>query len=216
MEHLGTLSALAAGHGATNGVAGCRMCGLPRSHATFDRALIETRNFVVVPSKGGFLVGWLMVVPREHVLSSAALSAPVRDELNQLIERLSQHLTARIAPPTIFEHGATQPGSEFGCGVDHAHVHLVPLDPSVSLLGLAEQKLGARFNLTRPDNCRPYLSVREPNGPWRALHPTGAVPRQFFRQLIWRHHGSPGSSYDYDQEPCAELAERTLAMLVAA
>ena len=31
-------------------------------------------------------------------------------------------------PVTMFEHGASHTGSIMGCGVDHAHVHLVPLD----------------------------------------------------------------------------------------
>src|SRR5689334_5777564 len=42
----------------------------------WDRPLLSTDNFYVVPSLGSLVEGWLLVIPKDHVISAAALDGP--------------------------------------------------------------------------------------------------------------------------------------------
>jgi diadenosine tetraphosphate (Ap4A) HIT family hydrolase len=194
--------------------AACRLCRIGASTAIWDRVLWESENFRVVPSKGGFVAGWLMVVPQAHVLSMAHLSPTVYDELDELVADISARLTDRFGPPTAFEHGAVTENTPFGCGIDHAHLHLVPLSDDVPLRALAEQALGKKFIVQPAAPTGPYLRVREPVDPgFGVLEPLISPPRQFFRQLIWRARAWHVHSYDYDLAPCREQVRATVAAL---
>lgn len=194
----------------------CRMCGIRGSAATWDRPIFATDNFVVVPSKGAFLVGWLMIVPTKHVLSIAGLTEAHSAELEELITQVSDKQRRGFASPTIFEHGACVSGTTFGCGIDHAHVHLVPLPASIDLRAHAESALGQAFHHEAVSTGHPYLRLRQPgSSTWLSLSPTGPLPRQFFRQVIWEALGRPSASYDYDEAPCEAEVTETIRMLAA-
>ena len=69
--------------------------------------------------------GHLMVVPRRHVGSLAALEAPELTELAQLTRRAEMAITEAYQPQGI--NAGMNLGRPAGAGVlDHLHVHLVP------------------------------------------------------------------------------------------
>jgi hypothetical protein len=128
--------------------------------------------------------------------------------VNTLIE-------SRFAPPTAFEHGDTHPGTTFGCGIDHAHLHVVPLPIGMNLKTLAETVLGQPFGTLLPSPSQPYLRIRTPiTQDWFSLEPRTSLPRQFFRQIIWYAAAQPSASFDYDESPCEEHVQLTVAKLV--
>jgi diadenosine tetraphosphate (Ap4A) HIT family hydrolase len=187
------------------------MCKLETSTEIWDQVLWQSDNFAVVPSKGGFVTGWLMVVPKVHVLNMARLGLSQQHELDVVVSKVAATISRKFGPPTAFEHGAVVPNSTFGCGVDHAHLHLVPLPRTISLRGLAESALDDRFELQDADPNRPHLRIREPTDRgFYTAHPSRALPRQFFRQLIWRSHDWGIRSYDYDCAPCVDQVCATI------
>lgn len=195
--------------------AGCRMCAMRTSRAPWDTPIVSTDHFVVVASKGAFLPGWLMIVPKTHVLSMAELGDDHSDELEELIASVRELQQPVFGSPTMFEHGASVPGTSFGCGIDHAHLHLVPLPPTMDLRALAEAELGEGFLPEPAQFGDPYLRLRAPGtSGWLWQSPTRSIPRQFFRQLIWVASNRPSSSYDYDESPCEDVVRRTVRTLV--
>jgi diadenosine tetraphosphate (Ap4A) HIT family hydrolase len=92
----------------------------------YDQPLVETSNFFVIPSIGALVPGWLLICPKTHATNmSAFYRSP---ELAELRRSLTRMLANQFdAPVRAFEHGAFRAGSRTGCGVDHAHLHLVPL-----------------------------------------------------------------------------------------
>jgi diadenosine tetraphosphate (Ap4A) HIT family hydrolase len=182
----------------------------------WDTVLRESRHFRVVPSKGSFIPGWTLIVPKEHTLSIAQLGSEAAAELSEIVACVARLLEERYTTPTAFGHGAVCRGTSFGCGIDHAHLHLVPLPASICLRELAEVELGEKFQVAVPRSCRPYLWLREPRDrEWLLLEPSAALPRQFFRQILWRALGRPGPSFDYDESPCLPQVEATVASLAA-
>ena len=81
----------------------------------------------MIPSFGALVEGWVLVVPKEHCISLGALRAKLRGR-HEVEERNRAVLRQRYEKPVVaFEHGPSAGNHGTGCGVDHAHLHLVPL-----------------------------------------------------------------------------------------
>jgi diadenosine tetraphosphate (Ap4A) HIT family hydrolase len=110
----------------------CKLCSELKAEtgrAPWNEPLIETENFVVIPSLGALIEGWLLVVPKEHHISMGALPIALRSEADDLERRTRALLKKQYEKPIIaFEHGPSAAKHSTGCGVDHAHLHLLPLD----------------------------------------------------------------------------------------
>lgn len=93
-------------------------------------------DFAVLPTLSPLSAGHVLIVPRSHVTSMSSLTEPIRGELANCADILRSQLERPFGSQFyLFEHG-TGPG-EVKCGVDHAHLHLLPLSA----------KAAARVNL---------------------------------------------------------------------
>jgi hypothetical protein len=99
----------------------------------------------------------------------------------------------------MFEHGPASDRREAGCGVDHAHLHIVPI---TLVLHKAVKSDGVGGNLQWHSAAQPwdadtehsagldYLFVREADdSAWIASTPTASS--QLLRRAIASHVGSP-------------------------
>ena len=179
---------------------GCRFCArLEEADSEASEQWSPVRrseHLLAVPSIGPLLPGWLLVLPTSHELSFADLSreAAVAAEL----EEIAAWWADLFGPLSWFEHGPASEGSPVGCGVDHAHMHLVPLG-GLDLLALARSYMPSLLfepigGVEEIGRCRqagtPYLYLRAESGQsWLASSP--GIPSQFFRQLIAAAQGRP-------------------------
>src|SRR5258706_12627640 len=109
----------------------CRFCDILFRNCPpgfWDRPLFESTNFVAIPSLGSLRKGWLLVVPKKHFLSTAALPPHLLQEMIKVKQALTEVLTESFGEIWAFEHGPAGGGRLAGCGVDHAHLHIVPLE----------------------------------------------------------------------------------------
>lgn len=189
--------------------ASCRFCfRLDNGGAgeeAWNTVLLATKNFVVVPSKGALVPGWLLVIPKAHQLSIADTPEESRAEFEHVLRVAGEAVHQRFGPPTVFEHGAARPGTAWGCGIDHAHLHLLPLP--FDLVAATQRRLPLVWNArVRPTSiCSwgadgPYVALRGPTeDAWSVIHPE-TIERQFVRRVIADELGTP-DRYDYDQYP---------------
>jgi diadenosine tetraphosphate (Ap4A) HIT family hydrolase len=79
-----------------------------------------------MPSVSPLRVGHLLVLPRTHVTSCAQVNPTLLDQLPGIVAELTARLAGAHRQMLLFEHGvgACRDG---GCGVTHAHLHLVPV-----------------------------------------------------------------------------------------
>lgn len=196
----------------------CRFCSLiisKKSSAPWNFPLLKTDNFTIVPTKGSLVEGWLLVIPHQHILSLASTAHP--EELNSLLDFLKE---IRVySNLTFFEHGAAMKGSPFGCGIDHAHLHVAPLDFSLekaadNLIPTLEWRNSeAPWNNGDVKDIS-YLALKEPDKKdWRICNPTN-IPRQFFRRAIAREMKLE-DSYDYDLYSRPTQAIKTVTQFLA-
>jgi ATP adenylyltransferase len=174
----------------------------------WDVILFQSKNFIVFPTMGGMLEGWLLVVPRRHYICMAAMEKNLWSELQELRELVSIAIEECYGPIAAFEHGPTKPDQPVGCGVDHAHLHLVPTrcDLSKGLEGFLSESvswnaIGGIHDLKKIHESAklPYLYLEQPLGcPSVATH--SKFESQLFRRVLARHLDR-GASYDWRQFP---------------
>jgi ATP adenylyltransferase len=187
----------------------CRFCAYSSGalgEAPWDRTLVESPRFIVVPTKGALVAPWLLVLPRDHVLSLASLDTPAIAELSDLVSLVAKRLPV---PLTMFEHGARATGSSFGCGIDHAHLHVASFDFDfpTAVANFSPQLAWAEGSAPWKRSPEEAYLTFFAAGVWRTATPL-SPPRQFFRQVIAKALGR-GEQYDYDEFPSPENAELT-------
>jgi diadenosine tetraphosphate (Ap4A) HIT family hydrolase len=202
----------------------CRICesltaktrGTPELH---NHVLFESPNFVVIPSLGALVEGWTLLVPKRHALCFGAVNAMYDQEWQTLLHTVIQHTACCWGRVVVFEHGPAVPNTSVGCGVDHAHLHIVPTSADL-ILGASQvlsQSISWRPSFS-PGDLRTahgkgmsYLFV-EQVGEQRAIVTADKFPSQVFRRLIANHIGTP-SLFDWRSQTGTENIRATISKL---
>ena len=157
------------------------------------RIVARTRRFVAIPTLGQLFVGSLLVLPLAHVETCAELEPDAQLEMLDLIDGMLVRASA-LGHPICFEHGATAM-SEGGCGIHHAHLHIVPLPRKEAAQALFPEAAMAHDDLASAwaalavtdhylllsDGCRTLVrDLRAKPGPFLS---------QFFRRRLVEHFG---------------------------
>lgn len=180
-----------------------------------DVVVHETDRFAVLPSVGSLVPGWLLVVPKRPASCFAELHEAERAELPTVLEAIERLYPKSGLRWNLFEHGG-QPGSRIGCGVDQAHLHVVPLDfdlCKVSLLrGDVKWMPAPKIERLSTEDARgkEYLFAQTLE---TSLIGTCAQPTsQWFRRLIAEQIGVP-NEWDYRHFPRMEVMSETIEKL---
>lgn len=183
--------------------------------ASWDIPVLEGIDAAVVPTRGSLIEGWILVVPREHVLSSAALPETRKTAIWETVAESLELVKAAYGTATVFEHGAAVPSSVIGCGIDHVHFHVAPTQFDLSAAARNYSRsldLNWVFEERWPtDPARPFLAVSDGEGVWRA---EGQIPSQFFRRVIAAELGRE-SEFDWKTNDGLAYVEKTSLTLSA-
>src|ERR1041385_1989822 len=108
----------------------CRLCSslISGPSELWDHPLFESPNFVVLPSLGALIEGWVLIVPKKHYVCMGAVPSALGGEMEDLKRLVSSRLLHTYGSVCAFEHGPSCEKRSVGCGVDHAHLHLVPTE----------------------------------------------------------------------------------------
>lgn len=181
------------------------------SRPLWDTPIFESKSFVVVPTVGALVEGWLLVVPKEPALSFAKISPVLFFELQELLQEIVPVVTSCYGSISIFEHGPTASQNAVGCGVDYAHLHVVPTNCDLYdgarkiAPNLSWESVSSLADITQyADSKGGYWFLQQPfpGGICRiAESKDGIYPNQLFRRIIASHLGRP-SAFDWKNDPC--------------
>jgi ATP adenylyltransferase len=177
-----------------------------------NRILYETKNFLVIPSLGSFVEGYLLIASKEHYLSMASLPKHLYQELEDVQNRVKEVLTKHYSLPLFFEHGPITE-NKAGCCVDHAHIHALPVQ--IDLVKLVNEELSSKQIDTYVDLNEinyPYLFIEGNEGDKQLFEIDHPVPSQYLRQIIAEQLGFP-EKYDWKIHPFVSNLLRTLKTL---
>jgi diadenosine tetraphosphate (Ap4A) HIT family hydrolase len=158
----------------------------PWTDSGSSRVLAQRSGFVLVPSLGPLARGHSMLIPTQHCPSFAALDDDQRGKAQQLVALYSRALTPPGRATVVFEHGMLR-GSAGGCGICHAHIHIVPVDD----VDLSPPEIGdAVWEPLRRDGWiaslprdSEYVMVGTSSGPVYAAR-VHDLPSQFMRRWL--------------------------------
>jgi len=182
--------------------------------STVDRILFEDEDYFAVSSIGGFIPGWALVFPKTHKLNLS------KEYTNPVFLKFASHVTQIVSSEygacVIFEHGSTTENSATSCGVNHAHMHIVPFSKNIELLALQETDnlLWKQANIAEISsfaNGNEYLFCANAFEDISTIGSFSKVtnPRsQFFRQLLAKATGF-GDMYDYKRYRFEEVSIAT-------
>lgn len=159
-----------------------------------NRIIDQEEGFVAMPTLGQLFKGSLLILPVQHIETMAQVPSASIDSLFGLLKRLEERLQS-LGFPVLFEHGA-KCNSEGGCGIHHAHFHLVPLPKPIDLADIlpdtahrAKNLIDALTQLQRSDE---YVLFRDTGGYVAFQEVTDdrsrkQFPSQYFRRQLSQH-----------------------------
>jgi ATP adenylyltransferase len=197
----------------------CKFCeiGAGNHRGETNRPVIESDSYYAVSSIGGFVPGWTLVFPKEHRFN---MSRDYRDSaFSDFVLKVAAVVSKEYGRCVFFEHGAAMLNSQTGCGVNHAHFHVVPFSKSIEVLATAHrpnypwQRTRASEIVDRCDGAE-YLFCSddfeaEPRGRMSILENPES---QFFRKVIASAIGLD-ALYDYKKYQFEELSADTAIRL---
>ncbi|MEJ7677656.1 MAG: hypothetical protein WKG06_07275 [Segetibacter sp.] len=145
-----------------------------------------------------------------------SLQSLILKKLERLIEVAKQGLKDLKKQVFVFEHGPCSPSQSTGCGIDHLHYHVVPLEfnlfektkqyspfiwNSATLLSTKE------FFLKQ----RSYLYIQCPSGE-KYIATDLNIPSQFFRRVIAKELNIE-NYFDWKQNFGTENIDKTIKIL---
>jgi ATP adenylyltransferase len=173
----------------------------------WDQVLHETDNFVVVPTAGALVEGWVLIVTKAPFLCMGALEHSLLDELYRLKDYVCSVLSRCYGEIAVFEHGPSVLGQKMGCGVDHAHMHVLPAAwdllngvPKITDLAIDWRSAeGVDDAAVLHRAGVPYLFLEQPLGTIK-IAPAHHAPSQLFRRVVANYIGSP-DEFDWRMHP---------------
>lgn len=186
----------------------------------YNKILLESDNFIVIPSLGSLVEGWLLIIPKVFQINFSQLDSSELQEVTALIKRLE----AEILPSfginyVLFEHGPTSFLSKTGCGVDYAHLHFVPCE--FDLIKGVDNFLNLQYDWQKlkditevshfKDSNLDYLLLKDQNGDFYITFQND-IQSQTFRKVIANYLNIP-EKFDWNMDFNKENIDSTIAKI---
>lgn len=182
-----------------------------------SRVITQTEHFVVIPTLGSFVEGYVMVLSKAHYDCAGQIPADQMAELTQLLEMMKNRIRQCYHTDTVcFEHGSVSCTNRFGGCINHAHIHIVPCPNSlmgeIALYDLQTEKIDSLEDLQGyGQRGEPYLYF-EDTDQQKYLITGDNVVSQFFRKLLAQQHGVD-EKWDWRTDLCMENVQKTCQRL---
>jgi diadenosine tetraphosphate (Ap4A) HIT family hydrolase len=184
----------------------CFLCGNLEHHGG---RILSAQPFQIVADIAPLRKGHILISPLEHFYSFSSLSSVLFDEFTNLLEMVIPVLVRMFGGKiVIFEHGVKDTCDVPACGIDHAHMHAVPvpddrsdfsnnaLERFMNALGITIETTSIQeFQELRNAKGESYLFFRDVLGQMLLITSPRPFPPQILRRYIATQLGNP---YRYD------------------
>jgi diadenosine tetraphosphate (Ap4A) HIT family hydrolase len=171
-----------------------------------SRIVAQTPSLVAFPCIGQLAPGHFLVVPKRHYCTFAEASRTnpkLIAEFTNILTDVHRLLDCKPNSSLVFEHGTSGP-SDGGCGIYHAHVHIVPCSGHIDLNSVIEfSNIGIFDSITDTwpniDDGQAYIAYGSQLHGFNATHLDQPLPSQYLRKVVanvlgysnwdWRTHG---------------------------
>lgn len=169
-----------------------------------SRVMYETDHFVVVPTLGALVEGYVLVMSKAHYESIRLIPKELFSELDEIVYKVKSVIWSTYQKKVVcFEHGAVSCSNKFGGCIDHAHLHMVPCDKALSetiqefgMKLLPIPSFGALLDVVGGN--QPYLYWEDLDESKYVIQ-DDFIPSQFFRKIVADYY-SVAEQWDWRQE----------------
>lgn len=162
-----------------------------------DEPLFQTENFWVFSGLGQIEEGYVLIATLDHYIGISDAPADLYPELEHVISRVMQEVSAVWRAPLVFEHGAIsdQVHDRVGGCIVHGHLHVMPTVADVipDLIRDFEGRHIESLEELKHQRARgiAYFFVQTPSGERWLFDVPRAVPSQYIRRLVAQKVGRP-------------------------
>lgn len=199
----------------------CVFCSIINrgSSKPYDTIIYQETHFVVIPARGHFAPGYLLLISKEHLCSFAAMPNRLNPEWLSLCDKVKSELKKLFCRPVVvFEHGSLFGGGFAGNTIEHAHLHIVPcsVDLAKALVddGRATKRIQGIEELR--SYYRPYLFVSS-NGTSYVAEVESEMKSQYLRRLLYNclFPDRDDNGWDWHTHVHEDLLNQTLVKMFA-
>ena len=193
----------------------CLFCKLLEGNPVHEQAsLYESENFLVIPGSGAFIDGYLMILPKVHVMSCAELNLEQRIEMIEVIRDVKDILKGIYKSEVlVWENGSGMDGKgKPKTSIVHAHIHACPSKLNIwettNAMGIPVNYIS--FKDLPKYKANSYLLIMDYDESWYISYdPNLYIPRQYVRQLIAMEHNINGELWNWRRFPFWENVKKT-------
>lgn len=184
-----------------------------------SRVIAQTKSLVAIPCIGQLADDHCLILPKKHSSTFAGAcieNTELPDELEELLLSLSSILSIDLHTTQFFEHGAIAP-DHGGCGIYHAHMHIVPNAGHLSLNPSAEATTNSPFGTLKEalsqglNRSTHYILHGSPVLGFETRILGEPLPSQTLRRLLAERIGNPRwdwRSYGRDDDTLIQTLRR--------
>lgn len=189
------------------------------SDKVYDQPLLERSDWLVVPTLGAVVSGWVLALPRKHVLSFREWSTAGGPPAQSIVAEVLSCLGLADDEVIWFEHGPARAGTLIGCGADHAHLHILirpPFDFSAFTKATQDHSSAMFCELPASEvyeavsGDASYCVAASADKAISALN-VDQLGSQFFRRVVAQLTGQ-ASAWNYRRSPHMEHIRSTIGI----
>ena len=185
----------------------CFLCKVVDGNPDKEHILYESNHFVVIPGLGAFFDGYVMIIPKRHVMSFAELDKEEYEEFAQVLSDMKFILESVYNKKIfVFECGSGRNGGgKHETSIVHAHMHLAPTDmpvlEEVQKSGLYPAQIEPH-ELVEKYGEYPYMLYIDQEDNWFITDDQETYfPRQHPRQVLADYMGLAKGEYNWRTNP---------------
>lgn len=195
-------------------ISDCKYCKFILHDDDINRSIYQSKNFVVIPTVGEFITGYLLIIPKRHVMSLAEFNAEEKTEFTEVLSDVKTMLQMAYNTEDflVWENGTGNGGKgKAKDSIVHAHVHVAPSNLNFQKIQEMSKFDFKKVSYEKLSNYgkHSYLLMQENENFWRINdNPDLYIPRQYVRQLLAEEHGM-GDQWNWRNFPFYEKMTQT-------
>lgn len=181
-----------------------------------NRTVYESSNFFVMPTLGEFVCGYLLIIPKQHVMSNAELELSIEKEFLSVLEDIVYilNLTYNTSHVLVWENGTGNSGiGKAKDSVVHAHTHIAPSNLDANQIQIISGFSFKEISTTDISlyGKHSYLLIKgEDDDNWIINDDENLyIPRQYIRQLLAEEYSISGEQWNWRIYPFKDSMYKT-------
>lgn len=164
--------------------------------ACAKKVALDGGYFLLLPDISPLIPGHHLLITRDHICSFAEVPRSRQKSFTVAKEEAIRIITHKFGSPVLFEHGTGTGAAAIGSCVQHAHIHLLPVQ-GIPAITEAMEEFGEVLDcsssdapISFPTAAEDYFFYQNREGRgFIVVRPSPPVPQQFIRREIGNYLG---------------------------